>query len=201
MSSEVLSVFDDKMNRIGQKTRDEIHETGDWHETFHCWLTTIENDECYVVLQKRAEIKKDYPGLFDITSAGHLLADEGVEEGVREVKEELGISVEFDDLIPLGIQKVEIKLDQIWDREICHVFLYECQSLPEFHLQKDEVDSLHKARLDDLLELFEGKVTEISLLEIGDDEHQQLVNTDSFVGKGSYYEKVFIGIKEKSRKS
>ncbi|HET7579244.1 MAG TPA: NUDIX hydrolase, partial [Bacillales bacterium] len=72
MSSEMLNVLDEDMNRIGQKSRDEVHAAGDWHETFHCWFIRVENGERYILLQKRAEVKKDYPGLLDITSAGHL---------------------------------------------------------------------------------------------------------------------------------
>lgn len=150
-----------------------------------------------MLLQKRAAVTKDYPGLFDITSAGHLLAEEDMEDGVREVEEELGFSVAFEDLISLGTLKVEIKQEQIWDREICRVFLYECRSLPEFQLQKEEVDSIYKAKLDDLLGLFEGRLSEIGVVEIGDCENKQFVNKDSFVGKGSYYLKVFERIRER----
>ncbi|CAM5275178.1 NUDIX hydrolase OS=Lysinibacillus sphaericus OX=1421 GN=LS41612_02185 PE=4 SV=1 [Lysinibacillus sphaericus] len=46
----------------------------------------------YIYFQIRSGQKKDYPGLLDITAAGHLLAVETVEAGIREVKEELGVN-------------------------------------------------------------------------------------------------------------
>ena len=36
--SEVLDIFDAKMNQIGTASRDEVHQKGYWHQTFHCWI-------------------------------------------------------------------------------------------------------------------------------------------------------------------
>lgn len=195
MENEILRIFDGDMNCIGQKTRNEIHKKGYWHEVFHCWFTIMENDECYVLLQKRAAVKKEYPGYFDITTAGHLLADERIEDGVREVEEELGVSIEFKDLIFLGIIKGEVKLGSIWDREICHVFLYKCEQLPVFQLHKDEVDSIYKVRLDDVINLFNNIVSEIEATEINDCDHKQEISQRNFVGQESDFLQVFEWIK------
>lgn len=102
MNDELLTTFDDNGNITGTAPRDEVHRLGLWHETFHCWFVSKEQDMLHIYLQLRSEHKKDYAGLLDITAAGHLLSDEVPEDGVREVQEELGICVAFEQLIPLG---------------------------------------------------------------------------------------------------
>lgn len=192
MAAEILRIFDDNMVCIGQKPREEVHKAGDWHETFHCWFTV--GDE--LLLQKRSPNKKDYPGLFDITSAGHLTADETIEDGIREVEEELGVKVDFKDLIPLGVLKEEIILKNMCDREFCHVFLYESESMPHFILQKEEVESMFKVKLVDAIKLFDGELEEVEVTMADGSGERQSVGVDAFVGHGSYYQKVLRRIKE-----
>lgn len=93
MESERIRVFDADRNPIGIASREEVHRIGYWHEVFHCWIISDEAGVSYIYLQLRSEKKKDYPGLFDITAAGHLLANETIRDGVREIKEEIGISL------------------------------------------------------------------------------------------------------------
>ncbi|RDU38008.1 NUDIX hydrolase [Neobacillus piezotolerans] len=195
MTTEIIRIFDGDMNCIGEKAREEVHRTGDWHETFHCWFSLGED----ILVQKRSKTKKDYPGLFDITSAGHLMADETIQDGVRELEEELGVKLQYNDLISLGIIKEEIKLETIYDREFCHVFLYECGEMPTFTLQEEEVESIHKIRLEDALNLFNGVSQTIEVTPV-DGGASQNVSKDSFVGHDGYYIEVFKRIKELRKK-
>lgn len=100
---EKLKIFDDNKNLLGLATRSDVHRIGYWHEAFHCWFISKEQGINYIYLQLRSKNKKDYPNLLDITAAGHLLADETVEDGVREIKEEIGIDVAFKELVKLGV--------------------------------------------------------------------------------------------------
>ena len=100
--SELFDVYDEALNHIGVKARADVHRDGDWHQVFHCWVIGRDVDgDAFVILQKRAP-KADYPGKIDISAAGHLEAGETVRDGVREIEEELGLQVQFEDLIPLG---------------------------------------------------------------------------------------------------
>ncbi|MCA1023862.1 NUDIX hydrolase [Halobacillus litoralis] len=122
---ELLDIFNEKEEKTGVKARGEVHRDGDWHETFHCWVLTKSDSEWHMLLQKRAFDKADYPGFYDITAAGHIESGEGViPGGLREIKEELGLSLERSDLTPAGYVKEELIGKGMVDREICRLFFY-----------------------------------------------------------------------------
>ncbi|MGB6409093.1 MAG: NUDIX domain-containing protein, partial [Planococcus donghaensis] len=141
METESLRIFDEHRVAQGEASRKTVHEKGYWHETFHCWVVSREDEKDMIYLQLRSEDKKDFPGLFDITAAGHLLADETVKDGVREVREELGLKVSFNELISLGTIKDQLAIGGFLDNEHCHCFLYHKKNNHDktFELQKEEV--------------------------------------------------------------
>lgn len=122
MEQEYLKIFDEKYQEIGIATRDEANSKGYWHEVFHCWLLSQEENMNYLVLQIRSAHKKDYPSLLDITAAGHILVNETIEDGVREVEEGLGITVSIEQLHAVGMLHYKIDTEKIKDKEHAHVF-------------------------------------------------------------------------------
>ncbi|WP_370224123.1 NUDIX domain-containing protein [Cytobacillus sp.] len=157
METELLNIFDENRKQIGVASRDEVHKRGCWHETFHCWFVSREKDQVYIYFQYRSNEKKDYPGLLDITAAGHLLSHESVMDGIREVEEELGIHVDFADLVPLGVIDYIAEKENFIDKELAHVFLYYSNhSLEEFSLQPEEVTGIYRIALEDFYELWFG---------------------------------------------
>lgn len=157
MDSETLKIFDHHKNCIGVASREEVHRLGLWHEAFHCWFVGKEEGTNYIYLQKRSHRKKDYPNLFDITAAGHLLANESAEDGVREIKEEIGIDLSFNELIPLGVVTYTFKNEIIIDNEFAHVYLYETKhSFDEFILQEDEVEGMVRVPFHQFYDLWMG---------------------------------------------
>ncbi|WP_188205539.1 NUDIX hydrolase [Alkalibacillus aidingensis] len=158
MGEEQLKIFDREHNQIGVASRKEVHKQGLWHEAFHCWLIGKRAGQYDVYLQLRSQKKKDYPNLLDISAAGHLLANEAVEDGVREVKEEIGIDVSFEVLEPLGVINFTIEDGEFIDREFSHVFLYKSElSLEDLTIQPDEVAGMVKMSFGDFSELWFGK--------------------------------------------
>lgn len=154
MDSEKMTIVDENQRPIGTAKRGDVHQKGLWHETFHCWFIAEDQGERFIYLQIRSDHKKDFPSLLDITAAGHLLANETVEDGVREVREELGIDLHFNDLTKLGVIIDVITLDSFIDNEFAHVFLYKMgDSLPIFQLQQDEVLGIVRAKFADFYDL------------------------------------------------
>jgi len=176
---ETLKIFDENRHQIGEATRDDVHKNGYWHETFQCWLISIENDQAFIYFQIRSKIKKDFPNLLDITAAGHILSNETVEDGIREVKEELGIEVNFDEVISLGVVKNKIVLDDFIDNEFSHIFLLKSdQPFTDFKLQKSEVSGIVKSNFNDFYNFALGLKESIQVegFEINDHDEKILIN-------------------------
>ena len=187
MENEQLKIFDEYRNQIGVATRKDVHRLGYWHEAFHCWFISEEQGTVYLYLQLRSNTKKDYANLLDITAAGHLLANERVQDGVREVKEEIGIDISFQELIPLGIINYCVIREDFIDKEIANIFLYKSKkSLDDFTLQEEEVAGIVKAEFNHFAELWFGERETIRIkgFEIKQDGTKTLI--DENVGRNSY---------------
>ncbi|CAK7082730.1 NUDIX domain-containing protein [Tissierella carlieri] len=205
MENEQSKIFDEYRNQIGVATRKDIHRFGYWHETFNCWFISKENETDYLYLQLRSNIKKDYPNLLDTTVAGHLLANETVQDGVREITEEIGIDISFQELIPLGIIAHCIVSEDLIDKEIANIFLYKSEkSFDNFTLQEEEVSGIVKTKFKHFAELWldERETIKIKGFLIKKDGEKVLI--DENVGKNKFvpyqikfYKTLIEKIKEK----
>lgn len=159
---ELLDIYDEQDRYIGTCERAEVHRLGHWHHTFHCWLIRDTPDGRMLVFQKRHHSKDTFPNLYDITAAGHLSAGETLEEAAREIEEELGIPMRFEQLTHLIDERYEERGATVHgafiDREVSSVFgAFSPLELHEYRLQDDEVAGIFEASLTDMLELFSGK--------------------------------------------
>ncbi|MHC0036925.1 NUDIX hydrolase [Pseudoneobacillus sp. C159] len=204
MDTELLKIFDENRNPVGTATREEVHKRGFWHEAFHCWFVRKEEEANFIYLQLRSHLKKDYPNLLDITAAGHLLAHETVLDGVREIKEEIGIDVQFEELVSLGIISYEIEKDNFIDKEFANVFLFKSNNhLGDFTLQEEEVSGIVKMVFDEFAELWLGERKTITIqgFKINQNGQKEVIariaTRDEFVQHEiSYYKTVIEKIKE-----
>lgn len=205
MENEMLKIFDENKHQIGIATREEVHRLGHWHEAFHCWFVSREEEKDYIYLQLRSDMKKDYPSLLDITAAGHLLAQETVLDGIREIKEEIGIDVSINELESLGVINYCVVKENFIDKEIAYVFLYRYNNtFEEFTLQKEEVSGMLKTEFDDFYELWTGDLEQISVKGFKIDSGGNRVLVDKIVERNqfvpheiSFYQSVVKLIKEK----
>ncbi|WP_075620120.1 NUDIX hydrolase [Paenisporosarcina indica] len=201
---EKLKIFDDNRNLIGVASRSDVHRVGYWHEVFHCWFICNEQGIDYIYLQIRSKNKKDYPNLLDITAAGHLLADETVKDGVREIKEEIGIDVAFEELKQLGIINYSVVKENFIDQELANVFLYLSENnFDDFTLQEEEVSGIVRAKFTDFTQLWYGERDEIEIngFEINNDGNKLIIKENitrvKFVPHEiSFYKEVIQKIQE-----
>lgn len=150
MADELIDIFDKDNNSTGcQKMKSEAHRLGLWHRTAHVW---IYNDHGELLLQKRASNKALWPDVWDISAAGHIGAGETEIIGaLREIKEELGLTVEPEDLLLIKIQKGTIIYKDINNCEFYYIFLLKFNgSIKDLKMQSEEVQDIKFISFEDL---------------------------------------------------
>jgi len=164
--TEMIDVYDADFNLLGKEERNEVHRKGLWHQSFLCWIVRPGGG---LIVQLRGRNKSTNPGKFDVSCAGHILSGESVKDGIRELKEELGLDVDFNDLSYLGYfkwatdkgSKVIIPYN---NREFCHTFFYKLDKpLNEYVLQPEELDGIFELNIGDGRKLFSNEVSEIKI--------------------------------------
>lgn len=195
---EYVDIYDENIDCIGVKPRKEVHKNGDWHKSFHCWVIRKQDDKQYVLFQRRGPNKRIFPNTLDITAAGHYLHGETIEDGVRELNEELGTNFVYSDLTYLGTRVDMAKIGDIINREFCEVYLLE-NSLPPsgYTLKEDEVTGLVEIEVRDGVKLFSNEVKSIKArgvsIETGKKERTFDVSVSDIIPRiDRYYLKIFI---------
>jgi len=111
-----------------------------------------------VLFQKRGRDKKLFPNALDISAAGHYSAGEKPQDGVREILEELGLAINFSELIPLGVKFDVAKIGDVVNREFCDVYLLRRSEAPsEYKMDSNEVEGLVQMDIAEGLSLFSGE--------------------------------------------
>ena len=161
---EQIDFFDENCNFIGVTSIDEVHQKGLWHQTVAFWL--FNPKERVVYLQLRGPKNRIGPNTFDASSGGHLSAAETKEDGVRELKEELGLSILPEQCVYFKMYKNIVHLPNYTNHEFCHIYFIETEnSLKDFVLEKGEVSNLFALNFVDIHTFLQGKSVEIISLK------------------------------------
>ena len=182
---ELIDVFDENGIATGKVVeKNEAHTLGLWHVTAHIWIYNLKEE---LLLQKRSENKSTFPGMWDISVAGHISAGETVEIGAkREIKEEIGLDININDLKKIFVHKESNfhKKHNWTNNEFYHVFLYEYNGdISNFVLQEEEVDSVKFISIENL----EKIISNPSL-------------SKNIIGNSEYYYKIITAVKKELNK-
>jgi isopentenyldiphosphate isomerase len=162
--AENIDIYDANLGHKGVMERIKAHKEGEWHRTFHCWVVSTEEGGS-LLFQQRSMKMKNFPGLLDVSAAGHIEAGEAIEEGVRELNEELGIEIDESKLIRLG-ERIEVA-DQAngqRNREYQSVYMYlTSQPISSYKPEEYEVTALVLLNIQDGFKLFRGEVEKVTM--------------------------------------
>ena len=143
---DIINVYGELLNEI--RSREDVHRLGLWHRAVHIWIYRKFQGTYELLLQKRSASKDSHPSCYDMSCAGHVSAgDDYLESAIRELQEELGVSLTESDIIPTFIYPVNYQKyfhDKLFiENELNQVYI--CQldlNLDECKLQIEEVESL-----------------------------------------------------------
>jgi isopentenyldiphosphate isomerase len=158
-----IDIFDDQYQHLGTADKDEVHTKGLWHRVFSCLIVTP-RDTVFWQKKHSGLYEFDRPDYVEPVSAGgHYHAGESIEDGVREIDEELGLEVSYRDLFPLGIRQTAATISPNYiEREFQHLHLLPSDLLLEdFQLGNAETSGLVELRISDGIALLQESVSEI----------------------------------------
>jgi isopentenyldiphosphate isomerase len=192
----------DVLDRTGRKTgaligRDDAHAAGVWHGAFHCLMVYGNGGREYALFQKRSVEKKIAAGKFDVSVGGHYSASEDARSaGPREIREELGLTIAFPDLVPLGRRVFAYSFGPgSVEHEFQDVFLLPLARRPKtLVLQVGEVDAVLEMEIGTGIELFSGATASATgrLSGIDGGETQVSVAIADFVPCEDQYYRKFL---------
>ncbi len=141
---ELLDVLDEKGNATGEVMgRKEVHANGIWHRCVHVWIL---NSKGELLLQRRSTKVENYPGMFDVSAAGHVSAGESkLEAAVKELGEEIGVTADPAELIVIDELKVQVDKGpgKGTNNHFDDIYLLERDiDIRDLKLQKEEVDTV-----------------------------------------------------------
>lgn len=151
MLEEVIDIWNAKGQPTGSTApKSVVHKKGWFHPTVHVWFYTSTGK---ILLQKRGKHKQTFPNLWDVSVAGHVEAGETIESAaLREIKEEIGISISSENLNFLTIRKnINRFANGIIDCEFQHVFIARlCTTIEQLNLQCSEVEDVRLFTFDEI---------------------------------------------------
>jgi isopentenyldiphosphate isomerase len=199
MHTEYVDVLDCSARKTGEViTRPEAHRTGTWHGAFHCLICGKLNGHGYALFQKRSMTKTIAPGKLDVSVGGHYTSGEDAKTaGPREIKEELGIDVQFAELLPVGRRVFVYCFERgVKEYEFQDVFLLpRSVRVEELILQREELDGVITMNVEQGISLFSRTIPQTEVLFHGTDGRGErlLVSAEDFVPSlDNYYLKLLL---------
>jgi isopentenyl-diphosphate Delta-isomerase len=157
MADELIDICDENNNLTdSQELKTQAHKIGLWHRSAHIW---IYNSKKEILLQLRAKEKPLYPDMWDISVAGHVsCGEQPIQAALREIKEEIGLTIKESDLSFFKIIKRESIFRDIKNNEFYYVYFLKFNgNVDELKLQKEELQKIKFISLSELKKELKNK--------------------------------------------
>jgi len=137
---EMVERFDKKRLPLNKVTERYEKIPGEYKQSMHVW---IQNDNNEFLLQKRSLNKKVFPGYWSITGGGVDIGETTLDTVYRECKEELGITVDSNNL--------ELVLSIKNDYNFTDIYLLKQNiDLKDIVMQEEELSDIKWVRINEI---------------------------------------------------
>lgn len=200
MQEEIIDLVDTTNNIIGQINKKDAHILGKWHRTV-CFLLVDSKKKLIYFQDKSNRSKFESHDFFVKLNGGHLLTGESPEQGIRELKEELGITISPDNIFPIGIDQTSVDLSADYKiREFRYYFIVDVDNvLDKLKFQDKEVSSVIYFNPNHALELVLGEINEIAAYVFEEDKNFKINLTKSAFKNftdDNLYLRIFLAVKK-----
>lgn len=196
--AEYIDIYDEKERYLGYSEKKRAHELGLFHKVIGCLI--LSQDRIYFQLKNPKHNGVHEKEYLEITAGGHLMSGETLKGGVREIEEETGLNVLFEDLTFLEkrICDKRIKEDYII-REFQYFYYLDIHhfSLLNFkNYDKEEIVSFVELKINDVIHLLNGKKKRIKGKKLEEEKEVEIIITlddfdPDFLEEGLYHTLLF----------
>ena len=150
---ELAEIYDNKRRPLNKTSERYSMNKGEYALVVHVWIM---NKKGELLLQKRSENKKVYPGKWSVTGGGNELNETTLQTAIRECKEEIGIDLDVDKLeLMLTVKREKVFVD-VW-------LLKQDIDINSIIMQKDEVAEVRWVTLEEIRNMINGGKTSPSI--------------------------------------
>ena len=155
---EYLDIYDENRKWLGySRPRGASYMPGEYHLIVHVCLM---NEREEMLIQQRSDSVAKWPGMWDLTIGGHVLAGETPEQAAeREVQEELGLTISLSEA-KIVTMTIDNRLDTIFVVPVSVVREYDGDAehlLKKLVLQEEEVKAIRWASIEEIRSMIENR--------------------------------------------
>ncbi len=111
---DVYNKFRNKTGKIIKRDSDQWLQQGEYHIVV---TGIIQNSRKQILITKRKDDKKVFPGLWECTGGSAKTGETSVEATIREIKEEIGVELKQDEAMFLGTIQKDNYFRDVWKFE------------------------------------------------------------------------------------
>ncbi len=166
-NNEYIDIYDENEHLLGYSEKIIAHKKGYWHKTIGCLIFDKSRKSVFFQYKNPKHNRINNKPLYEITVGGHLVSGETLENSVREIKEETGLNIKYDDLNFILKRKCNKKIKKNYIIKEFQYYYSFCtkMSINDFkNYDKSEVLGFIEVNIGEVIKLFQRKISSINAL-------------------------------------